>query len=185
MNVRRTVLPEVMVVEPRCFPDNRGYFMESYNAGRYAEAGIADTFVQDNLSFSSRGVLRGLHFQHPFDQAKLVHALQGEIFDVAVDVRVGSPNFGRWVGEVLSAGNRRQLYIPTGFAHGFVVLSETALVSYKCSETYRPEAEQSVLWSDRELGIKWPIDDVILSVKDAAAAPLLAIDRGRLPGGFE
>lgn len=181
MKVRRTSLPGVQVVEPRRFPDSRGYFMETYNAQRYAEAGIADTFVQDNVSFSTRGVLRGLHFQHPFAQAKLIHVLHGEVFDVAVDVRVGSPTFGSWAGEALSAENRRQLYVPSGFAHGFVVMSDTALVSYKCGETYRPEAEQALLWSDPDLGIEWPVIDVVLSARDATAPRLSAIERARLP----
>jgi dTDP-4-dehydrorhamnose 3,5-epimerase len=170
-----------MVVEPRAFEDARGYFFESYSARRYADAGIAATFVQDNVSFSKHGVLRGLHFQHPHGQGKLISVLAGEVFDVAVDVRRGSPTFAQWVGECLSAKNKRQLYIPPGFAHGFLVTSEEALVSYKSTEFYRPETERSIRWDDARLDIRWPIDGPVLSVKDDVAVTLDAMPDEHLP----
>ncbi len=181
MNVIETDLPGVLVVEPDVFGDPRGFFMESWNRTRYEEAGLLAEFVQDNLSFSARGVLRGLHFQNPNPQGKLVSVLQGEVFDVAVDIRVGSPTFGQWVGVSLSSDNKRQLYVPEGFAHGFVVTSDTALFSYKCTDYYNPQAEGYVLWNDRELGIDWPVDEPILSVKDRAALPLKEIPADALP----
>jgi dTDP-4-dehydrorhamnose 3,5-epimerase len=173
VKVTPTRLAEVLLVEPAVHGDARGFFLETYSAARYRDAGITEAFVQDNLSFSARGVLRGLHLQHPHAQGKLVSVLQGAVFDVAVDVRVGSPDFGRWVGVHLSAENKRQLYVPPGFAHGFVVTSETALFSYKCTEYYHPETERSVRWDDPRIGIDWPIVDVSLSKKDREA-PLLA-----------
>ena len=179
MKVTPTALPDVLLVEPRAFGDARGYFFESYSARRYAEAGIPAAFVQDNVSLSQRGVLRGLHFQHPYDQGKLVGVLRGEVFDVAVDVRRDSPSFGRWVGECLSAENKRQLYIPPGFAHGFLVTSDEALVAYKATEYYHPEAERSIRWDDARIGIAWPIDGPVLSTKDDVALTLDA-----MPGEF-
>ncbi len=181
MRVTPTELPEVLVVEPRVFGDERGYFLETFQARRYAQAGIPGPFVQDNLSFSRRGVLRGLHYQHPHGQGKLVWVLQGEVFDVAVDIRRGSPTFGRWVGVWLSAENKRQLWIPPGFAHGFCVVSETALFTYKCTDYYAPEAEGTVRWDDPELGIAWPVSDPIVSPKDAAGLRLREIPAQRLP----
>jgi dTDP-4-dehydrorhamnose 3,5-epimerase len=181
VKVTRTALPGVLLIEPKVFGDARGYFLESYSARRYAEAGIAATFVQDNVSLSQRGVLRGLHFQHPHGQGKLVSALRGEVFDVAVDVRRGSPRFGRWVGECLSSENKRQLYIPPGFAHGFLVTSEEALVAYKCTEYYRPEAERTIRWDDARIGIRWPIDGPVLSLKDNVAVALDAMPAELLP----
>jgi len=172
MKVTETELPGVLLVEPRIFRDHRGFFFESWSAERYRQAGIPGPFVQDNVSRSSRGVLRGLHFQNPHPQGKLVTVLEGEVFDVAVDLRVGSPTFGKWAGYYLSAENGRQLYIPEGFAHGFVVTSEFAIFSYKCTEYYRPEADRSLRWNDPEIGIEWPVEEPILSPKDAAA-PLL------------
>ena len=172
MNVRETDLPGVLVVEPDVFGDERGFFLETWNRTRYENAGLPGNFVQDNLSFSSRGVLRGLHFQNPHPQGKLVHVLQGEVFDVAVDIRVGSPTFGRWVGVSLSSENKRQLWVPEGFAHGFVVTSETALFSYKCTDFYHREAEAGVLWNDPEIGINWPVEEPTLSDKDLAAPRL-------------
>ncbi len=168
MKVEETPLPGVKLIHPAAFADERGFFMETWHRERYRQAGFPD-FVQDNLSFSRKGVLRGLHFQHPHPQGKLVQALAGEIFDVAVDIRQGSPTFGRWVGYRLSGENRLQLYIPEGFAHGFCVLSETALVAYKCSDLYHPEADQGLRWNDPHLAIEWPIRNPILSPKDAAA----------------
>ena len=181
MKVVETELPGVMVLEPAVYADERGFFMESWNRRRYEGFGIPTDFVQDNLSYSTRGVLRGLHFQNPNAQAKLVSVLWGEVFDVAVDVRVGSPNFGEWVGIALSAENKRQLYVPEGFAHGFVVTGEEALVSYKCTAYYDPKAEHSLLWNDPELGIDWPVEIPLLSAKDGSAPRLSEIPKERLP----
>lgn len=181
MNVIETRLPGVLIVEPKVFGDARGYFMESYQAQRYAEAGIAGPFVQDNISFSRRGILRGLHVQNPNPQGKLVQVLQGEVFDVAVDIRVGSPTFGQWEGVVLSQENARQLYVPPGFAHAFLVTGETALFAYKYTDYYAPQAEISVLWNDPDIGIAWPRIEPQLSAKDAAGLRLADIDPARLP----
>ena len=181
MNVIETKLPGVLIIEPKVFGDARGYFMESFQAERYAEAGIPGPFVQDNLSFSRQGILRGLHVQNPRPQGKLVQVLQGEVFDVAVDIRVGSPTFGLWEGAVLSAENARQLYVPPGFAHGFVVTSETALFAYKCTDYYLPQSELSIIWNDPDIGIRWPLNDPQLSVKDAAGVRLAAVAPERLP----
>ncbi len=176
-----TPLAGVRLIEPRVFGDARGFFMETWNQARYAELGLPPRFVQDNLSFSRRGVLRGLHFQNPNGQGKLVYVLQGEVFDVAVDVRLGSPTFGQVASAILSADNKRQFYIPPGFAHGFCVTSESALFAYKCTEFYDPKAEASLLWSDPALGIDWPVEVPELSAKDAAAPTLAAFPRDRLP----
>lgn len=181
MNVRPTALSGVIVIEPTVFGDARGYFLESFNAARYADAGIHGPFVQDNVSRSRRGVLRGLHFQHPDDQGKLVSVVQGEVFDVAVDVRVGSPTFGRWVGEYLSGENKRQLYVPPGCAHGFVVTADDTVFAYKCTEYYAPRTERSVRWDDPALAIAWPLTEVILSAKDASAPLLADVPREQLP----
>lgn len=169
MNVYATRLPGVLLIEPLVFSDARGKFFETFNARRYLAAGAATPFVQDNVSVSSRGVLRGLHFQHPHGQAKLVQVLHGEVFDVAVDVRYGSPTFGHWVAEYLSGENCRQLLIPSGFAHGFIVTSAQAVFSYKCSEYYRPDCEHSIRWDDPALGIRWPAGGPVLSDKDRNA----------------
>jgi dTDP-4-dehydrorhamnose 3,5-epimerase len=181
MQVTKTDIPDVLVVDPRVFGDDRGFFLETYSSARYAEAGIPASFVQDNLSRSARGVLRGLHMQHPSGQGKLVHVLEGEVFDVAVDVRVGSPTFRRWVGFLLSAQNKRQLYIPPGFAHGFCVTSETALFAYKCTELYHPEHELGILWNDPDIGIPWPVQDPVLSGKDRVYPRLAEVPESRLP----
>ncbi|MBN2718712.1 MAG: dTDP-4-dehydrorhamnose 3,5-epimerase [Deltaproteobacteria bacterium] len=181
MNVIETPLPGVVIIEPKVFGDHRGFFMESYSYQRYADAGIAEKFVQDNVSFSSKGVLRGLHFQNPGAQGKLVHVLQGEVFDVAVDIRVGSPTFGKWTGITLSGDNKRQFYIPPDFAHGFVVTSETALFAYKCTAYYAPSNEGSVRWDDPDIGIVWPIAAPTLAEKDANALCLKDIPRDKLP----
>lgn len=181
MNVSGTKLPGVFVVEPRVFGDSRGFFMESFNGKRYAEHGLPELFVQDNLSYSARGVLRGLHFQNPRPQGKLVCVLEGEVFDVAVDIRVGSPTFGEWVGVTLSSENKRQLYVPPDFAHGFVVTSEVALFFYKCTDYYAPESEGTVLWNDPGIGIEWPVENPTLSTKDRNASPLLRMPEGSLP----
>jgi len=166
MKVRAGKVPDVRIVEPDVHGDDRGFFMESYSRNRYAEAGIPGEFVQDNVSLSAKGILRGLHLQHPNDQGKLCFVLDGEVFDVAVDVRVGSPTFGQWDAVTLSSENKRQLYIPPGFAHGFCVLSERALFSYKCSDFYAATSELGVAWDDPEIGIKWPIESPRLSLKD-------------------
>lgn len=181
MKVLKTELEGVLIVEPKVFGDARGFFFESWSQSRYAEAGLPGRFVQDNLSKSSKGILRGLHLQHPRGQGKLVQVLAGEVFDVAVDVRVGSPAFGRWVGVTISGDNHRQVYIPPGFAHGFCVLSEEALFAYKCTETYDREAELGVLWNDPALGIEWPVTDPLLSEKDTAFPVLADISVDRLP----
>ena len=172
MTVTETSLPDVLVVEPRVFEDDRGWFTEVWNDDRYREAGITGPFVQDNVSFSKHGVLRGLHFQNPRAQGKLVTVLSGEVFDVAVDVRAGSPTFGAWVGETLAGGTGRQLWVPPGFAHGFVVTGDHAVFSYKCTDVYAPEAEASVRWNDPAIGIAWPIEGPTVAAKDATA-PLL------------
>jgi dTDP-4-dehydrorhamnose 3,5-epimerase len=170
-----TDLPEVIIVEPQVFRDERGFFLETYHQEKYSEGKIDAVFVQDNHSRSVRGTLRGLHAQLRRPQGKLIRAIEGEIFDVAVDIRRGSPHFGEWVGVWLSSENFRQLYIPPGFAHGFCVASDVAQVEYKCSDFYDPSSEISVLWNDPEIGIQWPSDLVtapILSKKDVAAKPL-------------
>ncbi|CAN5806757.1 dTDP-4-dehydrorhamnose 3,5-epimerase [soil metagenome] len=181
MNVIETPLPGVLLLEPKVFRDDRGYFLETWNQGRYVELGLPGRFVQDNLSFSKRGILRGLHYQHPRAQGKLVSVAQGEVFDVAVDIRAGSPTFGKWFGALLSAENARQFYIPEGFAHGFVVISDSALFSYKCTEFYQPREEGSIVWNDPEIGIQWPVETPTLSPKDADAPRLLDIPPDRLP----
>jgi dTDP-4-dehydrorhamnose 3,5-epimerase len=181
LNVVETDLQGVLVIEPDVFGDARGFFMESWNGARYEEHGIPNHFVQDNLSFSANGVLRGLHFQHPRAQGKLVSVLQGEVFDVAVDIRVGSPTFGRWTGLTLSAENKRQFWVPPGFAHGFVVTGESAFFSYKCTDYYAPEYDGTILWNDPGIGIKWPVKTPNLSDKDRAAPPLARIPEGTLP----
>src|SRR4051794_32864055 len=179
MDVIRTDLPEVLIIQPKLFGDQRGFFLETYQFERYAQSGVAHPFVQDNLSRSSRGVLRGLHLQNPLTQGKLVSALRGRVLDVTVDVRVGSPNFGRHVAVELSEENPRQLWVPRGFAHGFLVLSESADFFYKCDELYSPKDEVSIRWNDPAIGINWGIQDPSLSAKDVAA-PLLA-EVGNLP----
>lgn len=182
MKVIETEIPGVLIVEPRVFGDERGFFMETYQSERYAKWGIPKNLVQDNLSQSSRGVLRGLHVQHPYSQGKLVQVFGGEVFDVAVDIRRGSPTQGRWVGVSLSGENKRQLWIPSGFAHGFCVVSDHALFGYKCSDFYHPEAELSVRWDDPDIGIHWPLDDAPdLSAKDADGPWLRDIPADKLP----
>ncbi|NPV26678.1 MAG: dTDP-4-dehydrorhamnose 3,5-epimerase [Firmicutes bacterium] len=181
MKIYKTNLPGVVIIEPQVFTDHRGFFLETWNQKRYAEAGLPETFVQDNLSFSIKGVLRGLHFQYPHGQGKLVYVLQGEVYDVAVDIRVGSPTFGQWVGVNLSAQNNRQLYIPEGFAHGFCVLSDWAMFAYKCTDFYNPSTEGGVLWNDPEIGIEWPVNEPILSEKDRQYPRLEEISPDRLP----
>ena len=174
MKVIESSIPEVLIIEPRVFGDERGFFYESFNAAAFeAATGLKRNFVQDNHSKSQRGVLRGLHYQIQQPQGKLVHVVAGEVFDVAVDLRRSSPSFGRWTGVRLSAQNQRQLWIPEGFAHGFVVLSETAEFLYKTTDYYAPEHERSLLWNDPEIGIEWPIEQAPqLSAKDMAGKRL-------------
>lgn len=181
MQIINTDLPGVLIIEPRVFGDQRGFFMETWNQAAYAAAGITATFVQDNLSLSKKGILRGLHFQKPNTQGKLVYVLQGEVFDVIVDIRFGSPTFGRSINVMLTADNKRQIYIPPGFAHGFCVTSDTALFAYKCTDKYNPQAEASVLWNDPDLNIPWPINNPELSAKDKQGIPLADLPRDRLP----
>jgi dTDP-4-dehydrorhamnose 3,5-epimerase len=161
-------IPGAMVIEPDVFRDPRGFFLETYHARRYADAGLAEQFVQDNYSRSVRGTLRGLHFQEPHAQGKLVMAVDGVVFDVVVDVRKGSPSFGQWYAIELSAENMKQMYIPPGCAHGFCVTSETAAFLYKCTDFYSPKDERGILWNDPALNIAWPITTPILSAKDQA-----------------
>lgn len=181
MNIISTQIEGVILLEPKVFGDHRGFFLETYQKQRYADVGIDVAFVQDNISFSVSRTLRGLHYQHPRGQAKLVQCLQGEIFDVAVDIRLGSPTFGQWTGAMLSSENRRQLYVPDGFAHGFCVLSETALFMYKCSDYYEPQAEGGICWNDPEVGIEWPVQSPLLSERDQTFRKLSQIDPRRLP----
>lgn len=166
MNIYPTDISDVLRIEPRLFADDRGYFFESYHQQRYADAGLSVSFVQDNYSSSRKGTLRGLHYQIQRAQGKLVWVTQGEIFDVAVDLRRNSDTFGKWAGVILNDRNRWQLYIPPGFAHGFCVLSDTAEVSYKCTDYYHPEHERTIRWDDPDLGIAWPIREPLLSDKD-------------------
>ena len=173
MKVTQTPLAGLLIIEPKVFGDERGFFLETWSQKRYQEAGINVDFVQDNLSFSRYGVLRGLHFQNPLAQGKLVYVLQGEVFDVAVDIRKGSPTFGQWHGVSLSGENKRQFWVPAGFAHGFCVTSETALFAYKCTELYAPPHERAIRWDDPTLAIDWPVDVAQVSEKDRLA-PLLA-----------
>jgi dTDP-4-dehydrorhamnose 3,5-epimerase len=175
-----TELPGVVVIEPDVHRDARGFFLESYHARKYAEGGIPGPFVQDNHSFSQRGTLRGLHAQQRRPQGKLVRAVLGEMFDVAVDIRRGSPTFGRWVGVVLSGDNFRQLYLPPGFAHGFCVLSDFAHAEYKCTDFYDAGDELAIAWNDPDLAIAWPLREPVVSAKDAAA-PRLRDVLERLP----
>lgn len=180
MKVHPCELEGLLLIEPDVFGDSRGFFLESYNRRRYRDAGIDFEFVQDNFSLSRRGTLRGMHFQNPQPQGKLVSVCQGEVFDVAVDIRRDSPTFGRWFGVTLSAENRRQLFVPPGFAHGFVVTSEQALFHYKCTDFYAPKSELGFRWDDPDVGIKWPVENPILSQRDSAAAFLKDLPPDRL-----
>jgi dTDP-4-dehydrorhamnose 3,5-epimerase len=181
MQITKTELPGVLIIEPRVFPDGRGFFLETYNRERYIKSGIDNEFVQDNLSQSVKNTLRGLHYQHPHSQAKLVQVLEGVVFDVAVDIRYGSPAFGKWAGVLLSSENKKQFYIPKGLAHGFCVLSNTAVFSYKCDDFYAPDCEGGILWSDPGLKIEWPVKDPLLSDKDRKYSSLKDIPRELLP----
>ena len=181
MKVVPTELPGCVVIEPAVFGDDRGFFFETWNADRYAEHGLPTRFVQSNVSSSARGVLRGLHYQWPNPQGKLVSVLEGEVYDVAVDIRHGSPTFGRWEAVVLSAENKKQFWIPEGFAHGFVVLSERAIFSYLCTAQYDRQADAGVRWDDAAIGIDWPVSSPLLSEKDAKAPFLAEVAAEQLP----
>jgi dTDP-4-dehydrorhamnose 3,5-epimerase len=172
MKFQETELPGVIVIEPAVFEDDRGFFMETHHRDKFREAGITLPFVQDNHSRSTQGTLRGLHFQEPHAQGKLVRAVNGAIFDVAVDIRRGSPHFGRWVGVELTSENRKQMWVPPGFAHGLLVVSETADVFYKCTDVYAPDDEHIIAWNDPDIGIDWPSTEPHLSERDAGALPL-------------
>jgi dTDP-4-dehydrorhamnose 3,5-epimerase len=176
LKIIETPLSGVLAIEPRVFSDDRGWFCETYHLERFREHGIASTFVQDNHSSSKRGVVRGLHFQEPNPQGKLVRCVRGAVFDVAVDIRVGSPTFGKWYGLELTEANHHMLWIPEGFAHGFAALSETADVVYKCTSVWEQANDRSLLWNDPDIAIQWPIPtaEAILSPKDAAAPHLIA-----------
>lgn len=176
-----TSIEEILIVEPDVYKDHRGFFMETYHQKRYQEAGVNRIFIQDNLSFSRKGTLRGLHYQIKNPQAKLVQVISGEIYDVAVDIRHGSAGLGQWVGVRLSDQNNRQLFIPEGFAHGFCVLSDTALFSYKCSKLYASEDESGILWSDPGLKIDWPIMSPTISEKDSRYPVLSEVEIDQLP----
>lgn len=181
MKVERLSMPEVILISPQARSDARGAFLECWQSTRYSAAGLPTTWVQDNVSRSHRDVLRGLHFQHPRGQGKLVSVMAGEIVDVAVDVRRGSPTFGRSVSVTLSATVAQQLYIPPGFAHGFIVVSDEATVHYKCTDVYVPESERTIAWNDAALGIAWPVASPILSPRDAAARRLADLSGDELP----
>ncbi|MFT5875400.1 MAG: dTDP-4-dehydrorhamnose 3,5-epimerase [Clostridium sp.] len=168
-NFIETKIKDIYIIEPKVFGDNRGYFMETYNKNDFFEAGLTMEFVQDNESKSKKGVLRGLHFQTKHTQGKLVRVTEGQVFDVAVDLRKGSPTFGKWEGVILTAENKKQFYVPEGFAHGFLVMSEMAVFNYKCTDYYAPEYDSGVLWNDEDIAIEWPlegIEDILLSDKD-------------------
>ena len=182
MIVKQTPIPGLIIIEPKVFGDERGFFKETFHAERYREeAGIKLPFVQDNHSRSRKGILRGLHYQIKNPQGKLVQAIQGEVFDMAVDIRRGSPTFGESFGILLTGDNHRQLYVPPGFAHGFCVLSDFADFSYKCTDFYNPADEGSIFWNDADLSIDWPLVDPTLSAKDAIAPMLCDIDEASLP----
>lgn len=181
MRIVPTNLPGVLLLEPDVHRDTRGFFAETFQSARFGQQGLPAEFVQDNVAGSVSGVLRGLHFQHPQGQGKLVHVLRGEIFDVAVDIRRGSPTFGRWVGVTLSEDVSRQLYVPAGFAHGYCVTGDRALVAYKCTRSYEPSADRSVRWNDPDLAIAWPLASPLLSQRDAAAPRLCELPEDFLP----
>ena len=181
MKIITTPIEGILIIEPKTFKDKRGFFMETYNQDRYNAFGINATFVQDNLSYSLKNTLRGLHFQIKHPPAKLIQVSSGEIFDVAVDLRTGFATFGKWIGIHLSGENRRQVFIPEGFAHGFCVLSKFALFHYKCSDFYKPDDEGGILWSDSDIGIEWPVKNPIISEKDKQYQKLSDLTAEQLP----
>ncbi len=178
---RETELPGVLICELEIFSDDRGFFVETYHGEKYTEGGVRGNFVQDNFSHSKEGVLRGLHYQLKRPQAKLVSAISGAIYDVAVDIRIGSPTFGQWAGTILSGENKRQLFIPEGFAHGFCVLSEAADVVYKCTDFYSPNDDFGIAWNDPRFEIDWPVVNPNVSAKDSALPTIETIDEANLP----
>ena len=180
MKVTRCDIAGLLIIEPKVFGDARGFFLETWNEQRYREAGLDTHFVQDNLSLSRRGTVRGLHFQNPNSQGKLVSVIEGEVFDVAVDLRRSSPTFGHWHGVNLSAENRLQFFVPPGFAHGFAVLSESAQFAYKCTEFYSPKDELTLLWNDPDVGVQWPMNEPVLSEKDKQGSRLRELPEDRL-----
>lgn len=178
-NFIETKIKDLYIVEPKVFGDNRGYFMESYNKKAFEEAGLTMEFVQDNESKSKKGVLRGMHFQTKHTQGKLVRVTEGAVYDVAVDLRKGSPTFGMWEGVLLTAENKKQFYVPEGFAHGFLVISDTATFNYKCTDFYAPEYDSGLLWNDPDVGIEWPLEgigEILLSEKDKNQKTLKELD---------
>lgn len=181
MNIIETTLPGVIVIEPKVFTDSRGFFMETYQAERYQSAGIHDVFVQDNFSRSTKGVLRGLHYQVQQAQGKLIYVTRGIVFDVAVDIRKGSPTFGQYYSHILSEDNHRQMYIPAGFAHGFCVLTDVADFGYKCTDYYAPEHERAIQYNDPDIGVEWPVKDAVVSDKDKNAPALSRMSDDDLP----
>lgn len=181
MEITETNLPGVQIFEPDVFGDSRGKFLETWSKLRYEQGGISREFVQDNVSYSCKGTLRGLHFQHPHGQGKLIQVLAGEVFDAVVDIRVDSPTFGETFSMILSSEDHKQIYIPPGYAHGFCVVSEKAVFLYKCTDYYESSCEGGVLWNDPDLGIKWPIENPLLSEKDANCCQLKDIDPSLLP----
>jgi dTDP-4-dehydrorhamnose 3,5-epimerase len=180
MKIESLEIPDVKLIKPRVFPDARGFFMQTYHEKQYRETGIDVRFVQDNWSRSTKGVLRGLHYQLKNPQDKLVSVIRGEVFDVAVDIRQGSPTFGKWIGAILSETNHHQLFVPKGFAHGFCVLSDEVDFVYKCSDFYTPGDEYAIRWDDPEIGIRWPLQNVILADKDGKAPLLKDVPAGNL-----
>ena len=181
LKIETTPLKGLLIIEPVVYTDDRGHFLETFQQLRYRENGVPTAYVQDNLAFSHKNVLRGLHFQVNYPQAKLIQAISGEIFDVAVDVRPGSSTFGRWSAVRLTADNHRLLFVPEGFAHGYCVISESATVMYKCSEYYHPDDEGGVLWSDPKIGIDWPVRQPVVSDKDARLPPLETLHPDQFP----
>ncbi|MEA3436598.1 MAG: dTDP-4-dehydrorhamnose 3,5-epimerase [Thermodesulfobacteriota bacterium] len=181
MKFTKTAFPDIFLIEPDVFKDTRGFFMETYNQKNYAEAGIDQEFVQDNYSHSKYGILRGLHYQLKNAQGKLVFVITGEIFDIVVDIRIGSPRFGQWFGTYLSAKNKQQIFVPEGYAHGFIVLSESVDVIYKCTDFYTPGDEYGIFWADPNIGIDWPIKNPVLSDKDSKNPNLKEIPEELLP----
>jgi dTDP-4-dehydrorhamnose 3,5-epimerase len=177
----KTSLPEVWELQPKVFRDTRGFFMETYNQQKFSDLGIPDVFVQDNHSCSAEGTLRGLHYQLQHTQAKLCRVIQGEVLDVAVDVRYGSPNFGKWASVVLSAERQNQIYIPRGFAHGFLALSDSVQFLYKCSDFYDPKSEQGIIWNDPDLGIPWGVENPLVSERDTKYTTLAKMPHELLP----
>ena len=181
MNFKETKIQGVLILEPDVFKDKRGYFLETWNKERYEKNGIPYSFVQDNISFSKKGILRGLHFQYPQPQGKLIQVLSGKVIDIAADIRIGSPTYGKWHSEILSDTNHKQMFVPSGFAHGYCVMSESAIFSYKCTDFYNPATEHGIIWNDPDLNIDWQIEEPVLSPKDAKYPRLKDLSPDELP----